>query len=125
MITVYCHLATYGNAHSSVHIFKASSEISGAKGSGSNAGQIHCAATTGYDSSSNNGHQHLTLHSCSFQYLDIAGSSGSNIDYEWRVRAREANGWYVNRSYGAGGNMNDNAYTSPISTITLQEIMRA
>ena len=83
---------------------------------------MNSTISTGYSSSTDNtSHRDHYTYPVSAQYLDTAGGT-SEITYDFRVRGRTG-AWYVNRT--ADSNQNQDHQTTTISTITVQEIMRA
>nr|BAR33978.1 uncharacterized protein [uncultured Mediterranean phage uvMED] len=120
LITVHTHVMSNGNKHATVHLYKDSSELSGAKGANT-AGNIRSATGSGYHSSSDlPTHGDLVMRPASMQFLDTAGST-SSIAYSFRARARSSgNTWFINRANN--GSTTDDALMAPISTITVMEV---
>ncbi len=120
LITVHTHIMSNGNKHATVHLYKDSSELSGAKGA-STAGNIRSATGSGYHSSSDLSlHGDLVMRPASMQFLDTAGST-SSIAYSFRARARSSgNNWFINRANSSS--TSDDALMAPISTITVMEV---
>ena len=123
LITVHSTLQTNGNAFANFSFFKDSTLITSAEGSDGNSNSLSATASTGYSSSTDDStHRNAYLYPVSAQYLDTAGGT-SAITYDFRVRARDSGGtWYLNRT--ADSNQNQDHIVNPISTITVQEIMR-
>jgi len=120
LITVHAHMSSSGNKHSTLHLYRDSSELSGAIGS-ETGGNIRSATGTGYHSSSDlSSHHNLVIRAISTQFLD-SPSSTSSLEYSYRVRSRESGyEWTLNRP--TSSSTTDNAIMAPISTITLMEV---
>jgi len=120
LITVHAHMSSNGNKHATLHLYRDSSELSGAIGS-ETGGHIRSATGTGYHSSSDLPNHHtIEQRAISTQFLD-SPSSTSSLEYSYRVRARTSGSdWTLNRAYSTS--TTDDALMAPISTITIMEI---